>query len=172
MLEKIILSPLNETDIDSIVAAFKSIGWNKPRSLYENYLQEQSNAIRSVIVAKIDSKFCGYVTMKWKSDYPAFNEKEIPEIVDLNVLPQHQNKGIGTQLIQACEALATEQNKETIGIGVGMTADYGNAQRLYVCLGYMPDKRGLHYKNKQLQHSELVTVDDDLVLYFTKKLTA
>lgn len=172
MLEKLILDSLSESDINNIVDAFKSIGWNKPRSLYENYLQEQSNATRSVIVAKTDDKFCGYVTMKWKSDYPAFNEKEIPEIVDLNVLPQYQNRGIGTQLIQACETMAIEQGITTMGIGVGMTADYGNAQRLYVCLGYMPDKRGLHYKNKQLQHSELVTVDDDLVLYFTKKLTA
>jgi ribosomal protein S18 acetylase RimI-like enzyme len=171
MESKIILSPLNENDIDDIVLAFKAIGWNKPKSLYENYLQEQSSATRSVIIAKIDGKFCGYVTMKWKSDYPAFNKKEIPEIVDLNVLPQYQNRGIGTQLIQACEAMAIERSKETIGIGVGMTADYGNAQRLYVCLGYIPDGNGLHYKNKQLQHSNVVTVDDDLVLYFTKKLT-
>jgi acetyltransferase (GNAT) family protein len=97
MENKIILSSLNENDIDDIVLAFKSIGWNKPKSLYENYLQEKLNDIRSVIIAKTDGKFCGYVTMKWKSDYPAFNEKEIPEIVDLNVLPQHQNRGIGTR---------------------------------------------------------------------------
>ena len=172
MPEKLILDSLSESDINNIVDAFKLIGWNKPKSLYENYLQEQLDGIRSAIIAKTDGKFCGYVTIKWKSDYPAFNEKGIPEIVDLNVLPQYQNRGIGTQLIQACEAMAIEQNKETIGIAVGMTADYGNAQRLYVCLGYMPDKRGLHYKKKQLQHSELVTVDDNLVLYFTKKLTA
>jgi ribosomal protein S18 acetylase RimI-like enzyme len=172
MSEEIILSVLENNDIDSIVAEFKLIGWNKPRSLYENYLQEQSGATRSVIVAKTDGKFCGYVTMKWKSDYPAFNENDIPEIVDLNVLPQYQNRGIGTRLIQACEAMAIEQNIATIGIGVGMTADYGNAQRLYVCMGYIPDGRGLHYKGKQLQHSDVFTVDDDLILYFRKKLMA
>ena len=172
MSKKLTLAPLDKNDIDSIVLAFESIGWDKPRSLYENYFQEQSNATRSVIVAKTDGKFCGYVTMKWKSDYAAFNENETPEIVDLNVLPQYQNRGVGTQLIQTCEAMAIERGISTIGIGVGMTTDYGNAQRLYVYLGYIPDGHGLHYKGKQLQYSDVVTVDDDLVLYFTKKLTA
>lgn len=52
MENKIILSSLNENDIDDIVLAFKSIGWNKPKSLYEDYLQEQFDGIRSIIIEK------------------------------------------------------------------------------------------------------------------------
>jgi len=51
-----------------------------------------------------------------------------------------------------------------------MTADYGNAQQLYIQLGYLPDGRGLHYKNKVLHYAETVILDDDLVLYFTKAI--
>jgi hypothetical protein len=57
-----------------------------------------------------------------------------------------------------------------VGIGVGMTADYGAAQRMYILRGYIPDGRGLHHRDRPLQYGEQLTVDDDLALYFTKEL--
>ena len=57
------------------------------------------------------------------------------------------------------------------GIGVGMTADYGAAQRLYVRRGYVPDGRGLMTGGRPVAFGESVPVDDDLVLYFTRELT-
>lgn len=164
------LSALEANDIDSIVAAFNAIGWNKPASIYQSYLNEQSEGLRAVIVAKVDGRFCGYVTLKYHSEYPGFNKNGMPEISDLNVLPDFRNKGIGTCLINECEKLANERGHFNIGIGVGMTTDYGNAQRLYVQLGYIPDGQGLHYKNQPLHYGDKADVDDDLVLYFTKKL--
>jgi hypothetical protein len=59
---------------------------------------------------------------------------------------------------------------ETVGIGVGMTADYGAAQRLHVQRGYLPDGHGLTYDTKPLSHGQSVVVDDSLVLYFTRTL--
>jgi hypothetical protein len=56
------------------------------------------------------------------------------------------------------------------GIGVGMTPDYGAAQRLYVLRGYIPNGLGLHWKDHHTQYGEQVRVDDDLVLYLTKEL--
>lgn len=170
-MEKITFSPLAKSDIDEIVSAFTMIGWNKPHSIYEAYLLEQANVVRSVIVAKEDGQFCGYVTIKWKSDYNAFTKQNIPEIADLNVLPNYRNQGIGTALIYACESIVKERGYQKIGLGVGMTADYGNAQRLYVQLDYMPDGNGLHYKYNSLQYGNQTTVDDDLVLFFTKSLS-
>ena len=51
-----------------------------------------------------------------------------------------------------------------------MYPDYGNAQRLYVLRGYVPDGRGLTYKYQVLKPLECTINDDDLVLYFTKSL--
>ena len=166
------LSPLETNDIDEIVSAFKVIGWNKPKNIYEVYFKEQSDNIRSVIVAKEHDKFCGYITIKWKSSYSSFAQQNIPEISDLNVLPQHRNHGIATALINACEMMANERGYTHIGLGVGMTADYGNAQRLYVHLGYTPDGQGLHYKCNSLKYGNEVAVDDDLVLFFTKTISS
>ncbi|MBX3710001.1 MAG: GNAT family N-acetyltransferase [Gammaproteobacteria bacterium] len=169
-MNHLIITQLNEVDIDEIVLAFQQIGWHKPRDLYESYLKEQASGLRLVFVARENGTFCGYVTLKWISDYSPFTENNIPEIVDLNVLPEYRKQGIGTKLIQACEQAAKEQSRILIGLGVGLTTDYGNAQRLYIHLGYVPDGRGIHYKCQVIKYSELVSVDDDLVLYLTKSL--
>lgn len=102
------LAPLHKSDLDEIVLAFKQIGWHKPKSIYEDYLKEQSSGVRSVMIARDNGKFCGYVTIKWTSDYPPFIENNIPEVADLNVLPEYRKQGIGTKLIQACEQAAKE----------------------------------------------------------------
>ena len=56
------------------------------------------------------------------------------------------------------------------GISVGMDPDYGAAQRMYVQRGYVPDGRGLTHNNRYVRRGEQVTVDDDLNLFFTKRL--
>lgn len=58
----------------------------------------------------------------------------------------------------------------TAGIGVGLDPDYGAAQRLYVLRGYVPDGRGLHYRDHYVKYGEQITVDDELALYLTKEL--
>lgn len=170
MLNGIDLQSIKESDLDEITDAFIAIGWNKPRSLYEKYLVQQLHGLRSVLIARENGKFCGYVTIKWESDYRGFNQNNIPEIIDLNVLPTYRNKGYGSLLITACEAMASERKYAHIGLGVGMTVDYGNAQRLYVQLDYVPDGCGLHYQNNALKYGDHTIVDDDLVLYFIKML--
>ncbi len=51
-----------------------------------------------------------------------------------------------------------------------LLADYGNAQRLYFQLGYIPDGQGLHHRYKAVSYNESVTADDDLVIYLTKEI--
>lgn len=161
---------LHPSDLDEIVFEFKNIGWHKPKTIYEKYLEEQDSQLRTVFVAKLRDKFCGYVTIKWQSSYPAFLQMGIPEISDLNVLPFYQNKGIGAKLIKSCESFVRERGHHEIGIGVGLTADYGQAQRLYVRLGYVPDGQGVYHNNRAARLGDVVSVDDDLVLYMKKSL--
>ncbi len=166
----LLIRPLLPRDPKDFEAAFAAIGWHKPASQYQRYLQEQSRDERLVFVATgSDGAFRGYTTLMWVSDYEPFKERRIPEIKDLNVLPHFRQRGVGTALIQAAER-AAHQRHHTIGIGVGLTSDYGAAQRLYVRLNYIPDGRGIAYQGKPLTHGDQTTVDDDLVLYFTKKL--
>ena len=66
----------------------------------------------------------------------------MPEINDFNVVRSYRRRGIGTALMDEAETLIRERSVEA-GIGVGMYADYGPAQRMYVLRGYVPDGLGL-----------------------------
>ena len=161
---------LRACDVQPIVDAFEAISGNKPASQYHRYLAEQQQGLRTVLVAfGSDDRFCGYVTINWRPNYPPFRAEEIPEIQDFNVLPHVRRRGIGTRLMNEAERMVREHSP-VVGIGVGMDADYGAAQRLYVLRGYIPDGKGLTYKNRFVRYGEQVTVDDKLVLYFTKRL--
>lgn len=160
---------LQEADISQIVTAFNSIGWNKSVSQYQQYLTEQSQNLRHVLVAFEDNNFVGYLTIVWESKYPPFRDEKIPEIEDFNVLPDFRQKRIGTKLMNQAEEIIS-QKSSVVGIGVGMDADYGAAQRLYVVRGYIPDGKGIVWQNRFPKYGEKVIIDDDLNLYFTKKL--
>lgn len=160
---------LRERDAEEISSAFTEIGWNKPASQYLRYLAEQENGERDVLVAFVDDEFAGYATVIWRSEYPSFRSEEIPEIQDLNVLPKFRRKGIATRLMDEAEGLAAKRSS-VVGIGVGMTVDYGAAQRMYVERGYVPDGRGLMWNGRPVRYGGRVMADDDLVLFFTKSL--
>jgi GNAT superfamily N-acetyltransferase len=160
---------LDRQDIPPIAKAFEQLGWNKPVSQYERYLMEQISEIRDVYVAFVDEQFAGYLTICWTSSYEPFQKDRIPEIVDFNVLPKYRRHGIGTQLMDLAENEIAKKYP-IAGIGVGMTPDYGAAQKLYVLRGYVPDGRGLVYKGHFITYGEEITVDDNMALYLTKKL--
>lgn len=161
---------LTEGDIVEIAAPFAAIGWNKPAEQYRRYLAQCQSGERSVLVARSDGTFAGYGTLVWQSDHAPFRNAAIPEIVDLNVLPRLQGGGIGSRLMDELERLAGERSR-AVGIGVGLTQDYGPAQRLYVLRGYVPDGRGGSAGGKQLQWGDTVLADDSLVLHLTKTLS-
>lgn len=161
---------LSADDILTIVDAFTKSNWTeKPASLFEKYLEEQDKRERIVWLAFCDNKFAGYVTLKWQSMYKPFFKENIPEIVDLNVLPEFRNQGFATYLIDKCEAMAATKSDE-VGIGVGLYSDYGAAQRLYVKLEFVPDGKGATYHYKPVVPGEKYALDDDLIIWFTKKL--
>jgi GNAT superfamily N-acetyltransferase len=160
---------LEEKDIPDITNAFQKLGWHKPASLYECYLKEQRAGLRHIFLAFVEGEFAGYLTICWRSSYEPFQNQHIPEIVDFNVLPKFRRQGIGTQLMDAAENNIASVER-VAGIGVGLDPDFGAAQRLYVLRGYIPDGRGLHYRDHYVKYGEQITVDYDLTLFFTKEL--
>ena len=160
---------LKSSDIPEIANAFQEIDWKKPASQYERYLAQQEAEVRDVYVAFVEGQFAGYLTICWESSYRPFFIKSIPEIVDFNVLPKFRRMRIGTQLMDRAER-EIARISSTAGIGVGMTSDYGAAQRLYIRRGYVPDGLGLHWRDHHVQYHEDIVVDDDLALYLTKEM--
>ena len=160
---------LNESDPNTISAAFKDIGWGKPVAQYQRYLAEQAAGKRLCLVATVNRQFAGYVTVNWAPPYAPFVEQEIPEIQDLNVIPPFRRQGIATQLLDRAEQEVALRSS-VVGIGVGLHPGYNAAQRLYVKLGYIPDGRGVTYRNRFVEEGMQVVLDDDLVLHLTKRI--
>ncbi|MGY4768044.1 GNAT family N-acetyltransferase [Kribbella sp. CWNU-51] len=166
-MDEYAIRALRDDDPEAISAAFTALGWDKPVAQYEKYLADQRVGSRDVLVATVADEFAGYVTVRWESQYEPFDG--IPEIADFNVLPKFRRRGIGSALMDAAEALVASRS-DVVGIGVGLYADYGTAQRMYVRRGYLPDGRGLVYDGKQVPPGELVRNDDAANLMFTKSL--
>ena len=152
MAAELTIRQMIASDIDHIIATF--FVWHKTRPQYERYFTEQQLGKRIVLLACFGPKVVGYGTLLWHSRYEPHRLAGIPEIVDLNVISEHQRQGIGTALITALERTASQHGKPVVGIGVEQTPPYAAARRLYPKLGYQPD--GLHkicnvlYLSKQL----------------------
>jgi len=163
------LRQLLPSDAADISAAFALLGWNKPTSQYERYLDEASQGVHTTIIARLDGLFAGYVTVKWESDYPPFREAAVPEVQDFNVLPDFRRRRIGSRLMDDAEKIIVARSR-VAGIGVGFDSDYGAAQRFYVMRGYVPDANGGTSHGVRVKWGDSGIIDDDLVLYFTKTL--
>jgi GNAT superfamily N-acetyltransferase len=160
---------LHDNDPTMIAAAFRRVGWKKTEAQYQLYLEEQEAGQRVCRVAFVDGQFAGYVTLNWQPAYPPFSEAGIPEIQDLNVLPEFRRQGIAGRLLDEVEELAGERSA-TVGIGVGLHPGYNAAQRLYGKRGYIPDGRGITYHDRFVQEGAQIVLDDELVLHLTKRL--
>jgi GNAT superfamily N-acetyltransferase len=156
-------------DCKIISEAFTAQGWNKPQEQYERYFKEQVEGTRAVFIAEYNNEFAGYVTVVWESDYKYFIENKIPEIVDLNTLIKFRKKGIATALLDEAERKISERSN-IAGIGFGLMFDYGQAQRLYVKRGYIPDGLGVSQSGGFIKYGDNIVVNDDLALYLTKNM--
>lgn len=169
MIEGLKIERLKAEDVPEIVAGHQNAGWSKTAPLLEGYLREQNAGDREVLVARLYNEFAGYTTIVWSPEYAPFREKDIPEINDFSVLPHLWRRGIGTALMDEAERIVATRSAYS-GIGVGMGADYGKAQRMYVLRGYIPDGRGLMDHEQPVTYGKKITVSHDLAIYFTKKL--
>ncbi len=160
------IRPLEAQDIEKLAPLFDDISWGRRIPLFERYLREQDREERIVLTAHSGENFAGYVTIVWKSDYPPFAEKGIPEIKDLNVLSALWHQGVASELMDEAERRVFERSR-IAGIGFGISADYGAAQSMYVLRGYVPDGRGLFGNGQYIWERSTVQVDD-CVIYLTK----
>lgn len=160
------IRPLAAGDIPAIMAAFAALKWERP---IERYLEEQRQGEREVLVAWQGDAFAGYVSIVWHSYYSPFRDAGIPEINDFSVPRPLRRQGIGSRLLDEAERRIAGRSPSA-GIGVGLTPDCGAAQRLYVKRGYGPDGRGVTSHGRQIWWGETVVADDELALYFTKRL--
>jgi GNAT superfamily N-acetyltransferase len=157
-------------DADWMQSSFDSrMGWTKASGYFRTCCDLQAQDEIVLWVAVDDDQYAGHVKVVWSPNYPYFRDNGIPEIQDLAVLPNYRRQGVASLLVDACETIIRERSN-TAGIGVGLYADYGPAQRMYVKRGYIPDGKGVTYHDVYVRPGASIPVDDDLVLFLVKQL--
>lgn len=163
---------MTETDAAVITAEEIAQGWGAEGRLekYHTRLTDMRDGRCISLVAEWDGAVAGYINLYHKPLAGPFAAQNIPEIVDFGVLEKFRRRGIGTALMDEAERLAARQS-DVVCLGVGLYCSYGSAQRMYVKRGYIPDGSGAWYGDKPADPYCDYCLDDDLVLYFSKKLT-
>lgn len=156
-------------DAQAITDAEIEQGWDASVEKYRRRLEDQRQGKAISLAAQYLGKPVGYINVYPDSTWGAFGGKGYPEIVDFGVLEKYRNQGIGTALMDIAEQIAATY-ADTVYLGVGLHSGYGSAQRMYVKRGYIPDGSGVWYQDKICGPYEACQNDDDLVLYFSKKL--
>ncbi len=164
--------PAQESDVPALLKATQMLGKQGTQDYFATCLQEQAAGRRAVLIAvQQDGVLAGYGMLNWMPLYPLYRKLGVPEIQDVNVVPERRRRGVATALIRHAEISARAQGCAHIGISVGLNADYGPAQRLYVKLGYMPDGHGVAYDRQTMAFGEVRPLDDNLCLMMIKSLT-
>lgn len=145
------------------------MGWKKRDGYFEGCWDAQQRGQILFLVSRSHEELLGWAKVVWRPEYAPFIDAGIPEIQDLSVLPAHRRKGVATRLLDRAEATIRDRSP-VAGIAVGLYRDYGAAQRLYALRGYLPDGRGVTYRNELVEPGCQVRLDDDLLLHLRKSM--
>lgn len=151
--------------LEKIAAA----SWRQQREDYfDTCFTKKEAGHREIFVFEENGTIAGYVQLVFLPIYLSFRHGDIPEIQDLNVAPDFRRRGIGQKLVEASEDVARAKGKKGIGLGVGLHAGFGAAQRLYARMGYLPDGAGACYDDIPLRTGEIKPLDDFFSLKMIK----
>lgn len=165
----ILIRNIQPSDAQIITAGEIEQGWDQSIDKYEMRLRDQAEGRSVNLVAEWRGNVAGYINVYPNATGGALANQGLPEIVDFGVLEKYRCNGIGSKLMDVAEAVAA-RFADTVYLGVGLYESYGSAQRMYVKRGYIPDGSGIWYGNSHCEPGKTYCLDDDLALYFTKKL--
>ena len=157
-------------DLKSLRDMSAALKQSKDPDYFEQQFEYQQEGSRLILIAAAEGRDVGFCFLNWDPKYGYFRAHGIPEIQDLNVLPEFRKRGIATQIILHCEELARRKDRGQMGISFGLHPGFGAAQKLYVKLGYIPDGFGVTYDRKVVMEGEFKPVDDQLCLMMVKNL--
>ncbi len=166
---KILIRDLQQSDAQAITDEEIAQGWNATIEKYEMRLRHQAEGKSIALAAEYYGQIAGYINIYPDSEWGAFANQGLAEIVDFGVLVKYRRCGIGSRLMDVAEQIAG-QYSDRVYLGVGLHNGYGSAQRMYVKRGYIPDGSGVWYGESVCEQYAACCNDDDLVLYLSKVL--
>lgn len=168
--EELVIRAMEEADAQIFNDEYTAQGWHPDVAYYHMRMQEAAEGKCVALTAVYRGEPAGALYLYRYANEGPFKGRNWPYVVDLGVLKKYQHCGIGNRLMAVAEQLAA-RSADAICLGVGLSREYGTAQRMYAKRGYVPDGSGVWYKDRQcVQYETVCTVDDDLILYLSKTL--
>jgi GNAT superfamily N-acetyltransferase len=165
--ESILIRSMISSDAKKIHQSLCDQGWPSDINKFNHYFEMQKNNERIIFIASDHGVVLGYVTLSLNPTYGPWKNSMTPMIIDLNVFQRYQKKGIGSLLMDAAETYAF-MYAHIVTLGVGLHHGYGQAQRLYIKRGYIPEGSGIWASDEIATPYATVINDDDLNLYLYK----
>ena len=157
-------------DLQSLQVMAGLLGAAKEPGYFGTCLTEQAEGRRELFIIAQGGVDAGYAMLNWGPQYALYKRLEIPEIQDLNIIPDMRRRGLAAALIAHCEGRGRERGCAQMGICVGLHSGFGAAQRLYIRLGYMPDGFGVTYDRETIRAGDFRPVDDNLCLMMVRDI--
>jgi GNAT superfamily N-acetyltransferase len=167
--DNIIIRSMNKEDSHILHELRLAHGWSSELSVFNEYFKLQVTGELYCFIATKNTEIAGYTTLKRHAKGGPYIDLGFPELSDFNVFEKFRRQGIGNQIMEVVENFASQLN-HSITLAVGLHAGYGSAQRLYIKRGYILDGSGVWYQDKPLEPYSSCINNDELVLYFSKKL--
>lgn len=162
------IAQLEKSSLSDLQHILQSFDFSRDVAYFAQCLNDDSQ--RVVLCARDEGQSIAICVVNFAPTYPLFKRLGIPEIQDLNVARSARRHGVGTAMMRAAEDLVRDRGFSQVGIGVGLGASYGPAQRLYVRLGYIPDGAGVSYDSAPVAACAMRPIDDLLCLMMVKDL--
>ncbi len=156
-------------EIAQVKQEVKAAFFSGDQATIDDNFRDHENGASTTILGYESGRLVGIVTIRWQSNYALFRERNIPLIQNIEIRYEDRGRGIGNLMLEKTEQEIALRSA-VAGIVVGISADYGPAQKLYARRGYIPDGRGVCRGAEPLLHGDTVTVDHDLLLWLTKSV--
>lgn len=167
--QTILIRTMEEPDPKIICAEEIKQGWHATEDKYRMRIADHVSGKAIALVAEYKGAVAGYINVYINPTSGSYANCGYCEIVDFGVLEKYRCCGIGTKLMDIAEDLAAKY-ADYVYLGVGLHSGYGSAQKMYCKRGYIPDGKGVWYNDQVAQPYQTYCNDDDLNLYFIKKL--
>ncbi len=162
---RLVVRPMEYPDTEALAQGEREQGWSGSEEKLQSRWADLQAGKAVGLVAEYEGAAAGYIFVYPEGLGGPFGGRGIPEIVDFNVLVKYRRMGIGTALMDAAERTAAGYG-DRVYLAVGLHSGYG----MYVSRGYVPDGSGVWYGEAVCPAYGECRNDDDLVLYFWKRL--
>jgi ribosomal protein S18 acetylase RimI-like enzyme len=164
------IRPVREEDLPVIDATMNE-GWpyGRPLALHTGRLEMQKAGRAIYLFAWDGTQPVGHVLLTLQGPDEESGQVRSAHISDLFVIPPFWSRGIGTLLMDRCEAIAAEHGCEQVGLSVAV--DNPRAIELYERRGYKdPGLERRQARWSYLRPDGTEGFREDVMIYLLKKL--